>query len=96
MGRRQKRKQQRRAEQRNWVRETTPVDPETLAFMPSYDDDVFYPGARGMGTVAVKACGSCREFIEDSTEVGRGTCLHPASGVLSPWTDTPACPYYSR
>lgn len=41
------------------------------------------------------ACGRCREFVEDS-EGGRGTCLHPGSGVLSPWTDTPACPFFGR
>lgn len=41
----------------------------------------------------VIACGQCREFVEDSN-FGRGTCLHPASGVLSPWPDTPGCDYY--
>lgn len=40
-------------------------------------------------------CGRCREFIEDG-EFGRGSCLHPASGVLSPWDDTPACDYFAR
>ena len=43
---------------------------------------------------AVKACGSCREFLEDQ-EGGRGTCLHPGSGVLSPWTDTPGCDFFT-
>lgn len=47
------------------------------------------------GAGAAATCGGCREFVEDG-EPGRGTCLHPASGVLSPWTDTPACPYYAR
>jgi hypothetical protein len=40
-----------------------------------------------------KSCGGCREFVEDQ-EGGRGTCLHPGSGVLSPWTDTAACQFY--
>ena len=42
-----------------------------------------------------KLCGSCKEFIEDQ-EGGRGTCLHPGSGILSPWTDTPGCQFYAR
>lgn len=41
-----------------------------------------------------KLCGACKEFIEDR-EGGRGTCLHPGSGVLSPWTDTDACAFYA-
>ena len=47
---------------------------------------------RGRET-AVKHCGTCREFVEDQ-EGGRGTCLHPGSGVLCPWTDTVACEFY--
>lgn len=43
---------------------------------------------------AKDTCGHCREFVEDH-EGGRGTCLHPGSGVLSPWTDTEACPFFS-
>jgi hypothetical protein len=39
-------------------------------------------------------CGGCREFIEDP-EGGRGTCLHPGSGILSPWTDTQACDFFA-
>ncbi|MCC6382489.1 MAG: hypothetical protein IT304_08260 [Dehalococcoidia bacterium] len=46
-------------------------------------------------TPAGTACGRCREFVEDH-DGGRGTCLHPGSGVLSPWTDTPACPFFAR
>ena len=40
-----------------------------------------------------RRCGGCREFIEDQ-EGGRGTCLHPGSGVLSPWTDTESCAFF--
>lgn len=43
---------------------------------------------------AVKTCGGCREFVEE-LENGRGTCLHPGSGVLAPWSDTEACPFYA-
>ena len=42
---------------------------------------------------AVSLCGGCREFVE-AQEGGRGTCLHPGSGILSPWTDTPACQFF--
>ena len=45
------------------------------------------------GTPVASPCGGCREFVEDQ-EGGRGTCLHPGSGVLSPWTDTPACQFF--
>jgi len=50
---------------------------------------------RGEVAVVAKACGGCKEFIEDG-QGGRGTCLHPASGILSPWTDTPGCAYHAR
>ena len=43
----------------------------------------------------VRTCGSCSEFVEDG-ELGRGTCLHPGSGVLHPWTDTTACDFWHR
>ncbi len=42
-----------------------------------------------------RTCGGCREFVEDG-ELGRGTCLHPGSGVLHPWTDTAGCDFWSR
>lgn len=47
----------------------------------------------GPRTAVANVCGGCREFIEDQ-EGGRGTCLHPGSGVLAPWTDTPACQFF--
>lgn len=43
---------------------------------------------------SVRTCGRCREFVEDG-ELGRGTCLHPGSGVLHPWTDTPGCGFWA-
>jgi hypothetical protein len=102
MGRKRTRKQERRATQRavhsgRW--DTGPPlserdfelfdDEELLAMLPMFarEDAIVAPVAR--------ACGGCREFIEDQ-EGGRGSCLHPASGVLSPWTDTEACPYWAR
>jgi hypothetical protein len=48
----------------------------------------------GAGRCTVtKQCATCREFVEDQ-EGGRGTCLHPGSGVLCPWTDTVACEFH--
>lgn len=38
-------------------------------------------------------CGRCREWFADE-EGGRGTCDHPGSGFLKPWSDTPACPFF--
>jgi hypothetical protein len=49
----------------------------------------------GFRTDQAKACGGCREFVEDH-EGGRGTCLHPGSGVLNPWSDTAACDFFAR
>jgi len=42
---------------------------------------------------APRMCGSCKEFVEDQ-DGGRGTCLHPGSGILAPWTDTGACQFF--
>lgn len=52
-------------------------------------------GTFGMRTESPKNCGSCRQFVEDH-DFGRGTCLHIASGILNPYTDTPACEYFER
>jgi hypothetical protein len=41
----------------------------------------------------VKTCGRCQEWIGDELG-GRGECLHPGSGILRPWWDTPACPFF--
>jgi hypothetical protein len=99
MGRKQARKRERRAAQRSthgrWEA-TAPLreqdfelfdDEELLAMLPML--------AREEPAAIARACGGCREFIEDR-EGGRGSCLHPASGVLSPWTDTEACAYWAR
>ncbi|MGK2966301.1 MAG: hypothetical protein ACSLFM_11965 [Tepidiformaceae bacterium] len=105
MGRRRKRKQERQREQRSssWEseRDAYPVAPPMVVSRqtaPGASDyflgvnlaiDDFAP------RVEVNACGSCREFIEDQ-HGGRGECLHPGSGILSPWTDTPGCPFFAR
>lgn len=46
-----------------------------------------------MAEAAPRTCGRCREWFAD--EAGpRGTCDHPGSGFLKPWSDTPACPFF--
>lgn len=97
MGRRRNRKRERRWEQqpggRAWDEPKAHIAPATheenrslLLSMSVHDAPAAAPA---------KTCGTCREFIEDQ-EAGRGTCLHPGSGVLSPWTDTPACGFHDR
>lgn len=95
MGRKRSRKRERRIERQ--FRERSLALPEPALFAPLSDDDPFASLERRWPHAAVaeatKVCGTCREFVEDA-EGGRGTCLHPGSGVLSPWTDTRACPFY--
>jgi len=50
---------------------------------------------RRPGRTAELTCSTCHEFIEDG-ELGRGTCLHPGSGILSPWHDTVGCGFHTR
>jgi hypothetical protein len=99
MGRKRARKRERRAAQRSgpggW---DAPVRLDERAFDLMGDDEILamLPMlAREEPVITGRACGGCREFLEDR-EGGRGTCLHPASGVLSPWTDSEACTYWSR
>jgi hypothetical protein len=95
MGRRKGRKRSRRIDQRT-TRQYAPrlaepyADEETVERLLSGFWD-----QRLLQTEESTTCGQCREFVEDG-DFGRGTCLHPASGVLSPWGDTPACPYFAR
>ena len=46
-------------------------------------------------TVA-RECGNCLEWLPPRADAigGRGTCTHPASGVLAPDADTPACDWF--
>lgn len=100
MGRRKNRKQERRqrtgpARERGYDL-AAPVlryDPPVAVRSGSTYGDDWGIAEYGRGIVPKKACGGCREFIEDQ-EGGRGTCLHPGSGILSPWTDTPACDFH--
>ena len=66
----------------SWIRPEPDADFHFL-----HDDNIRQRGP------AVSLCGGCREFVEDQ-EGGRGTCLHPGSGILSPWTDTPGCQFF--
>jgi len=98
MGHRRQRKQLRKTGQRTRDRDVF-WSPEPSGFSDELDSDfaALLDMQRGGFSVpvAVKQCGNCREFVEDQ-EGGRGTCLHPGSGILSPWTDTEACQFHTR
>jgi len=98
MGRRRNRKRERRWDQQS--SDTRQRDEPKVFFAPvSYEDNrsllLGMSQLDPVSTAPAQTCGSCREFVEDQ-EAGRGTCLHPGSGILSPWTDTPACPLHDR
>jgi len=97
MGHRKNRKRERRGG--NGVAEPgfqPGLDSEWLLLNNDLDPfDALIASSPSARTEAVKACGACKEFIEDQ-EGGRGTCLHPGSGILSPWTDTSACDFFVR
>jgi hypothetical protein len=97
MGRRKNRKRERRQEQQ--TRERWHIEPRVTEedFIAPQPVSLLEIAARGFsdGRPTPKTCGSCRQFIEDH-DFGRGTCLHIASGVLNPYTDTPACEYFER
>jgi hypothetical protein len=97
MGHRKQRKQQRKSSDQRWSDETVWAAPARRAPDRVEVDLAARMDFERRGEVAVvaKACGGCKEFIEDG-QGGRGTCLHPASGILSPWTDTPGCAYHAR
>jgi len=42
-------------------------------------------------------CGNCLEWLPPKANVmgGKGTCNHPASGVLAPSSDTAACQFFN-
>jgi len=105
MGRRRKRKQERRSEQRSTGWRAREDEPDVAARVPDYLSPQAMDLLFGFGSdsldeygkvpAAVETCGGCLEFVEDEVG-GRGECLHPGSGVLSPWTDTAACAFYAR
>ncbi len=94
MSRRQNRKRLRKQAQRERLHDYDDFRPNEPAALVDIEDTFLGYGAV-QAPPLTKACGSCHEFIEDQ-DLGRGTCLHPASGVFAPWYDTPACPYYRR
>lgn len=108
MGRRRTRKAERRQQRRSsWEewggeaarRERRAGDdddlwPAALLELDGGDRGGLTSGLDTDGAPAAKTCGRCREFVEDG-ELGRGTCLHPGSGVLHPWTDTAACDFWA-
>ncbi|MBI2766456.1 MAG: hypothetical protein HYX53_11180 [Chloroflexi bacterium] len=74
-----------------------PIPDDVYAELSALGDDAFaaYSLENLLRTgTRVKTCGQCREFVEDA-EGGRGSCLHPGSGIAFPWTDTPGCPFYA-
>lgn len=97
MGRRRSRKQERKAGQRQGPTVWEPSYTSQVATQDTgfsmLDFDAF--SSDGERAAPTKLCGNCTEFVED-TEGGRGTCLHPGSGILSPWTDTAACDFFAR
>jgi hypothetical protein len=98
MGRKQNRKRSRRQRARADVIDfgLPPAPWETLDLVESVETDeaimALFSGRSGAATA--RTCGTCREFVEDG-EFGRGTCLHPGSGIFAPWDNTPACEFYA-
>lgn len=99
MGHRKNRKRDRRREQQGelqWRRQPQVTEEDFLK--PDPFSLLEMAGLRepfGQRAEPAKTCGGCREFVEDH-EGGRGTCLHPGSGVLNPWGDTVACDFFAR
>lgn len=100
VGRRKNRKRERRQEQHSrerWthqpqVTEEDFLQPEPMTSLLGITQRHDFHGFRAE---LPKTCGNCRQFVEDH-DFGRGTCLHIASGILNPYTDTPACEYFER
>lgn len=99
MGHRKNRKRERRREQlgeQRWRRQPPVSEDEFLKpdpFLLLEMSQLREPF--GSRAEPARTCGGCREFVEDH-EGGRGTCLHPGSGILNPWTDTEACDFFAR
>jgi hypothetical protein len=89
MSRRENRKRRRARQQRAGFDDYSAFAPS----LPMVREEEFF----GLPVLAspVAQCGRCREFVEDG-EGGRGTCLHPASGILFPWYNTAGCDYFHR
>jgi hypothetical protein len=101
MGRRRNRKLERRQRQPGGHGTTgggldlQVFDPEEFDPYGATDSEMeFFMAFERQARSTAKVCGGCKEFIEDQ-EGGRGTCLHPGSGILGPWTDTKGCDFYA-
>ncbi len=99
MGHRKNRKRERRQEQQSrdrWRRQPAVTEDDFLVPEPISLLEITrrhdFPDFRAEQP---KTCGHCRQFVEDH-DFGRGTCLHIASGILNPYTDTPACDFFER
>jgi hypothetical protein len=98
MGHRKNRKRERKQDQtgrERWrreppVREEDFLTPEPISLMGIMQRHEFGPRSE-----PPKTCGGCRQFVEDH-DFGRGTCLHIASGILNPYSDTPGCDFFER
>jgi hypothetical protein len=98
MGRRKNRKRERRQEHQvheRWVNQPRVTEDDFITPEPVSLLEIAARGFGGNDRPMPKTCGSCRQFVEDH-DFGRGTCLHIASGILNPYTDTPACEYFER
>ena len=92
MGHRKNRKRQRQSDA--WVPSISKLPEDDRSGTTPDSDYLFLLGDNIRERApAVSLCGGCREFVEDQ-EGGRGICLHPGSGILSPWTDTPGCEFF--
>jgi len=95
MGHQRNRKRERQSQQR----QARPAFTSPWDYADPFDDDrlglLFEMQHGELRSLVAKTCNSCADFIEDEN-AGRGECLHPGSGILSPWSDTPACGFHSR
>jgi hypothetical protein len=98
MGHRKNRKRDRRNAppiRERWAHVPQVTEEDFLQPEPVSLLEIARMGEFGVRTELPKTCGGCRQFVEDH-DFGRGTCLHIASGVLNPFSDTPACEYFER
>jgi hypothetical protein len=95
VGRKRHRKRERRQAQRSLPGAIAAFEPEEAFAVADSDFGFMLLGERKNQRTGALTCATCHEFVEDG-ELGRGTCLHPGSGVLSPWHDTGACQFHTR
>lgn len=97
MGHRRKRKQERRDSQVRSGSAPSARRPDawTTGFYGISEDELgtMLDSEQRRSAPPAPACGNCREFVPNE-DAGRGECLHPGSGILMPWSDTPPCPFH--